>query len=220
VKFTRITIDPQQMGGVPCIRKLRIPVNIVVSMVTEGMTELEILTAYPDLEATDVTESLLYNSLQKMKGYSIHEIIAEIDLVKNIDSAVDYGNLELLVDLYFDRDQTEEFLDVLFRLYERFPNDEGEHIFWSILHGIEHYPSSDRLAVKSVLNNPSDFPLMMVNRMINAGIEKVDGVDLMELLQRVATNDIYLPKIRENANNFLDYQRNKLRGGHSPPSEI
>ena len=85
MKFTRITIDPQQMGGVPCIRKLRIPVTTVVSMVTEGMTELEILTAYPDLEATDVTESLLYNSLQKMKGYSIHVFMASKIILARID---------------------------------------------------------------------------------------------------------------------------------------
>jgi uncharacterized protein (DUF433 family) len=59
--FTRITVDPQQMDGVPCIRRLRIPVTTVVNMVAEGMTELEILTAYPDLEAADIKESLLYD---------------------------------------------------------------------------------------------------------------------------------------------------------------
>jgi uncharacterized protein (DUF433 family) len=43
MKFTRITVDPRQMGGVPCIRSLRIPVATVVSMVAEGMPEAEIL---------------------------------------------------------------------------------------------------------------------------------------------------------------------------------
>lgn len=42
-----------QMGGVPCIRGLRIPVATVVDMVANGMTEREILQAYPDLEAED-----------------------------------------------------------------------------------------------------------------------------------------------------------------------
>ncbi len=59
MKFTRITVDPYKMGGVPCIRNLRIPVTTVVSMVSEQMTELEILTSYPDLEAADIKESLL-----------------------------------------------------------------------------------------------------------------------------------------------------------------
>ena len=58
--FTRITIDPYQMGGRPCIRSLRIPVATIVGMVSEGMTETEILNAYPDLEIEDVREALRY----------------------------------------------------------------------------------------------------------------------------------------------------------------
>lgn len=60
MKFTRITVDPQQMGGVPCIRRLRIPVATVVGMVADGMTETEILAAYPDLERGDIAEALHY----------------------------------------------------------------------------------------------------------------------------------------------------------------
>ena len=48
------------MGGLPCIRGLRIPVAIVVGMVGEGMAEAEILNAYPDLEVEDVREALRY----------------------------------------------------------------------------------------------------------------------------------------------------------------
>jgi len=59
-RFTRITVDPNQMGGLPCIRSLRIPVATVVGMVGEGMAEAEILSAYPDLEVEDVREALLY----------------------------------------------------------------------------------------------------------------------------------------------------------------
>ena len=58
--FTRITTDPEKMGGVPCIRGLRIPVATVVEMVAEGMSEDEILRAYPDLEPEDVREALRY----------------------------------------------------------------------------------------------------------------------------------------------------------------
>lgn len=60
MKFRRITVKPTQMGGVPCIRELRIPVATVVGMVAEGMTEAEILRAYPDLEAEDIREALLF----------------------------------------------------------------------------------------------------------------------------------------------------------------
>jgi uncharacterized protein (DUF433 family) len=60
MKFERITIDPNQMGGVPCIRGLRIPVATVVGMIADGMTEEEILKAYPDLEHEDIQEALRY----------------------------------------------------------------------------------------------------------------------------------------------------------------
>jgi len=60
MEFPRITVDPKQMAGVPCIRRLRIPVATVVSMVAEGMTEREILDAYPDLESADIREALQY----------------------------------------------------------------------------------------------------------------------------------------------------------------
>lgn len=58
--FTRITVNPNQMGGVPCIRGLRIPVSTVVGMVADGMTEAEILHAFPDLEPEDIREALRY----------------------------------------------------------------------------------------------------------------------------------------------------------------
>jgi uncharacterized protein (DUF433 family) len=60
MRFNRITVSPAQMGGVPCIRGLRIPVATVVAMVADRMTEAEILGAYPDLEADDIRESLLF----------------------------------------------------------------------------------------------------------------------------------------------------------------
>ncbi|MFH1335094.1 MAG: DUF433 domain-containing protein, partial [Candidatus Zixiibacteriota bacterium] len=46
MKFHRITANPFQMGGVPCIRGLRIPVATVVGMIADGMTDEEILQAY------------------------------------------------------------------------------------------------------------------------------------------------------------------------------
>lgn len=60
MKFQRITVDPKQMDGIPCIRGLRIPVATVVAMVADRMTESEILTAYPDLGAEDIREALQY----------------------------------------------------------------------------------------------------------------------------------------------------------------
>jgi uncharacterized protein (DUF433 family) len=58
--FTRITLDPEKMGGVPCIRGLRIPVPTVVEMVADSMSDGEILRAYPDLEPEDIRVAQRY----------------------------------------------------------------------------------------------------------------------------------------------------------------
>jgi uncharacterized protein (DUF433 family) len=58
--FVRITVNPDQMGGLPCLRGLRIPVAAVIDMVAAGMTHAEILAAYPDLEEEDIFEALRY----------------------------------------------------------------------------------------------------------------------------------------------------------------
>ncbi|MBI5376245.1 MAG: DUF433 domain-containing protein [Candidatus Schekmanbacteria bacterium] len=60
MKFKRITINSKQMGGIPCIRNLRIPVATVVGLVANGIKEKEILRDYPDLEAEDIHEALRF----------------------------------------------------------------------------------------------------------------------------------------------------------------
>ncbi len=62
--YTRITIDPEVMAGVPTIRGMRIPVATVVAIATDGMAVEEICQALPDLEPQDVTEALLYSATE------------------------------------------------------------------------------------------------------------------------------------------------------------
>jgi uncharacterized protein (DUF433 family) len=58
--FSRITTNPAQMGGEPCIRNLRIPVATIVTMIAQGNSTEKILEYYPDLEKADVEEALNY----------------------------------------------------------------------------------------------------------------------------------------------------------------
>ena len=74
--FDRITVDPDKMGGAPSIRGLRIPVATVVGMVADGMSEEEILKAYPDLEREDVREALQ----RSVEG------VAPLDVSRHCDS--------------------------------------------------------------------------------------------------------------------------------------
>ncbi|OKH18220.1 DUF433 domain-containing protein [[Limnothrix rosea] IAM M-220] len=62
----RITINPKQCGGRPCIRGMRIRVSDVLDLFVAGLNAEEILEEIPDLEADDLKASLLYAS-QKLK---------------------------------------------------------------------------------------------------------------------------------------------------------
>jgi uncharacterized protein (DUF433 family) len=60
MSYARITVRSDQLGGVPCVRNLRIPVSAIVEMVADGMADVEIVTIYPDLETEDVREAVRY----------------------------------------------------------------------------------------------------------------------------------------------------------------
>ena len=59
-ELERITIDPQVMGGQPCIRGIRIPVSIIIRMIAAGNTTQQILAEYPELEEADIKQALEY----------------------------------------------------------------------------------------------------------------------------------------------------------------
>ncbi len=59
----RIEINPKVMVGKPVIKGTRIPVELIVRMVAQGISETDILTEYPRLELTDIRAALLYAAM-------------------------------------------------------------------------------------------------------------------------------------------------------------
>jgi len=59
-RLDRITLDPEVMGGKPCVRGLRITVGTIVGLIAAGRTVDEILAAYPYLEREDIRQALQY----------------------------------------------------------------------------------------------------------------------------------------------------------------
>jgi uncharacterized protein (DUF433 family) len=66
--FERITIDPLQMGGLPCVRHLRIPVGTVLGLLAGGLEAGATLREYPDLEQEDIRECLRLAAAAVMNG--------------------------------------------------------------------------------------------------------------------------------------------------------
>ena len=59
-KLTRITFNPEVMGGKPCVRGLRVTVGTIIGLLATGKNVKEILKAYPYLEEEDIHEALIY----------------------------------------------------------------------------------------------------------------------------------------------------------------
>ena len=138
-------------------------------------------------------------------GRSIREVVKAIDALESVETEDDLSRLQELADQYFASRQAAKHLEVWFRLYERFPED-GDEVFWTILHGIEAQAGSDEHVVASVHRKPSQFPVLMINRMLNAEINAVDGMDLLGLLRAVAADKTCPASVREQAKGYLKHQ--------------
>lgn len=73
--FERITVNPQQCGGRPCIRGMRIRVSDVLELLADGMTPDQIIEEHPDLELEDIQACLRFPPRKR-----------KIDLVDHIDN--------------------------------------------------------------------------------------------------------------------------------------
>lgn len=60
MRFERVTINPKQMGGLPCIRGLRIPVTTIIGQLAAGQSHRQILDDFPELEEQDIYEALAF----------------------------------------------------------------------------------------------------------------------------------------------------------------
>ena len=58
--FDRITFDPNVMGGRACLRGMRVTVSLIINLVANGMSDKEIIEAYPYLEREDIRQALQY----------------------------------------------------------------------------------------------------------------------------------------------------------------
>lgn len=70
--MSRITLEPGKRGGRPCIRGLRITVYDVLSMLSSGMSQQEILEDFPELTTDDIRAVLSYAADREHQVYSLN----------------------------------------------------------------------------------------------------------------------------------------------------
>lgn len=60
MSLDRITVDPNRMGGLPCIRDLRVTVGMILGQLAAGQTREQVLADYPYLEDDDIAAALAF----------------------------------------------------------------------------------------------------------------------------------------------------------------
>ena len=149
-------------------------------------------------------------------GEDIEALIAEIDALPSVHTADHLSRSQALADRYCAAANAAEHLSVSFRLYERFPEDDGCGVFWSILHGIEIHPESNGLVVDSVCRRRPQFPVMVLNRLLNAGVRRAVDVEMLNLLRCLAADGRCLSSVRKSAVRFIEHHQGRSNLGDAP----
>lgn len=102
---------------------------------------------------------------------------------------------------------TTDEIQAVLDLYERFPDEDGHGIFWSLLHAVEASAGYEDALFDSVSRAPGEFNVMLVGRLANAGIVQIAGRDVLALLRAVAERTNVSERARETAKGFLDAPR-------------
>jgi hypothetical protein len=140
---------------------------------------------------------------------SIQDIISILDGINSVEDETELAKLDSAVNSLLASDHPERGIRALFHVYERFPDKDGYGVFWSILHGLESLPGYEEVLVESAKRQPTEFSLMMVNRILNAGQTHVKGRDLAAVLAEVARDKNYSAAIRRVAGDLAEWQRGR-----------
>ncbi|MGJ7565618.1 hypothetical protein ACSFBM_17330 [Variovorax sp. GB1R11] len=110
----------------------------------------------------------------------------------------DWRRLDALLVELWQVDGAERAIPEMLSVFERYPEEDGHGVMWSIVHGLEGLPNYEPALLGSLRRQPSDLGIVMVSRMLNAGITEIDGVSLLLTLEEIATT-ASSPYLREAA---------------------
>ncbi|MCI3205257.1 hypothetical protein DBA20_09830 [Pandoraea capi] len=111
----------------------------------------------------------------------------------------------LLVELW-QAGHPEQAIPELLGLFERYPEEDGCGVMWSVLHGLESLPNYERELLRSLMRQPSEFGVLMVGRLLNAGIQHVGDASLVDTLHELASTAESM-LIRETAISFVSQNK-------------
>ena len=98
----------------------------------------------------------------------------------------------------------------LLRVLERNPDHDGNGVLWSVVHALEAIGGYETELVKSISRQPHELSVLMLNRLINGGVHDIDDTPIISILESIASNESFSDCIREEANDFVKYQENRI----------
>lgn len=95
----RITINPKQMSGQPCIRNLRIPIVTILNLYQSGISTEQILQSFPDLDKQDIKAALCFNALLTKKDPKA--ILRTVKTLHKPELKPPYSKYPLVIDTFY-----------------------------------------------------------------------------------------------------------------------
>jgi len=97
----------------------------------------------------------------------------------------------------------------LFGIFERFPEEDGHSVYWTLVHGLEGRGAYEVSLLASVRRAPSPFTLTMLDRIWNAGQTQCAGETIRSILKSVAGSPDASPHVRSEARRLLAHQQGR-----------
>ncbi|QFZ83277.1 hypothetical protein GFK26_11140 [Variovorax paradoxus] len=117
-----------------------------------------------------------------------------------------WRRLDDLLDELWQAGGPEQAIPEMLSVFERYPEEDGYGVMWSIVHGLEKLPNYEPALLASLARQPSELGIVMVGRMLNSGITEIGDVSLLLTLQEIASTATS-PQIREAANSVASRAR-------------
>lgn len=122
------------------------------------------------------------------------------------DEDGDWRRLDMLLDELWQAGAPEQAILEMLSVFERYPDEDGHGVMWSLVHGLEKLPNYESALLSSLARQPSELGIVMVGRMLNSGVTAVDGVSLQLTLQKIASTATSA-HIRETASSVVPRPR-------------
>lgn len=123
------------------------------------------------------------------------EILSDIEEFKPIDG--NWLMLDTLLIELWESGGNGSFVADLLSVFERYPDEDGAGVFWSIVHGIESLGFYEKQLVESLKRQPSEMGMVLLIRIKNSGAKTVEGIDIDQLVADLISNERMSPRLRQ-----------------------